>query len=115
MEFVVIARDGTDADAFDRRRSARPVHLEGIRPFVERGEIRIGGAILDDDGSMVGSVLLADFPTRADLDRWLEGDPYVTLGVWQQIEVHPFRTAVGAWFPGDRVASGGSTTGAPGP
>jgi uncharacterized protein len=103
MEFVVIARDGTDAEAKERRRSVRPAHLDGIRPFVERGHVEVGGAILDDEGDMVGSVLLVDFPTRVDLDRWLEGDPYVTQGVWQQIEVQPFRTAVGAWFAPDRA------------
>jgi hypothetical protein len=102
MEFVVIARDGTDPEAKERRGVTRPVHLDGIRSFVERGEITIGGAILDEDGDMVGSVLLADFATRADLDRWLESDPYVTEGVWQQVEVHPFRSAVGAWLPSDR-------------
>jgi uncharacterized protein YciI len=99
MEFVVIARDGTDEGAKDRRLATRPAHLNEIRPFVERGEVAIGGAILDDDGDMVGSVMLVEFPTRSDLDRWLESDPYVTQGVWEQIEVHPFRTAVGAWFP----------------
>ena len=26
-------------------------------------------------------------------------DPYVTDGVWREVEVTPFRTAVGAWQP----------------
>ena len=53
-----------------------------------------GGAILDDDGRMVGSVALVDFPSREDLDRWLATDPYVTEGVWRHIEVRPFRVAL---------------------
>ena len=99
MRYVVIARDGTDAEAKDRRASARPTHLEEIAPYVERGEVLVGGAILDDAGGMVGSVLLVDFASRADLDAWLEVDPYVTQRVWQDIEVHDFRPAVGAWVP----------------
>jgi uncharacterized protein len=48
---------------------------------------------------MVGSMLLLEFPARKDLDAWLVQDPYVTDGVWDEVEVHPFRTAVGAWQP----------------
>jgi uncharacterized protein YciI len=44
---------------------------------------------------------LADFPSREELDAWLDGDPYVTGGVWQEVEVAPFRVAVGSWMPDD--------------
>lgn len=97
MQFLVIARDGTDEGALDRRLQARPTHLEGIAPLVESGQVLVGGAILSASGDMVGSMVLADFPDRKDLDAWLENDPYVTQGVWREIEVTPFRTAVGAW------------------
>jgi uncharacterized protein YciI len=99
MQFVIIARDGTDPEAQARRQAVRPAHLEGIRPFVERGNILVGGAILNELSNMVGSVLMADFPTREELDAWLAGDPYVTDGVWQEVEVQPYRAAVGAWLP----------------
>ena len=59
----------------------------------------MGGAILDAAGAMVGSVILADFPSREELDAWLDHDPYVTGAVWQQVEVAPFRVAVGSWMP----------------
>jgi uncharacterized protein YciI len=48
---------------------------------------------------MIGSTVLAEFETRGDLDEWLRSDPYVTEQVWRSIEVHPFRSAVGAWIP----------------
>jgi uncharacterized protein YciI len=99
MRYVVIARDGTDAHAKDRRLRTRPAHLDGIERFVERGEILVGGAILDDEGNMVGSIVLADFTTRSELEAWLKADPYVTEGVWQEVEVRGFRPAVGAWLP----------------
>ena len=101
MQFVIIARDGTDPEAPTRRQTVRPAHLEGIRRFVERGNILIGGAILDEVGNMVGSVLVADFPTREELDAWLTRDPYVTDGVWKEVEVQPYRAAVGAWIRTD--------------
>ena len=59
-QFVVTARDGGDA-------AARPVHLRNIAPMVADGRIVLGGALLDDAGSMIGSVLVVAFfrPCRA--------------------------------------------------
>ena len=99
MQFLVIGRDGDDADAPARRARVRPVHLDFIQALVDRGQILIGGAILDASGAMIGSTLLVEFETREALDEWLASDPYVTGEVWRSIEVHPFRGAVGAWMP----------------
>jgi hypothetical protein len=99
MQYVVIARDGSDREAPERRSEVRPAHLDAIRTYVEEGNIAVGGAILDASDTMVGSVLLVDFPTREALDDWLSADPYVTSGVWRDVEVHPFRAAVGTWLP----------------
>lgn len=98
-QWLVIARDGTDPEAPARRRRAREAHLASVRPLVERGEFVAGGAILDEAGEMVGSAVMVDFPDRAALDAWLAADPYVTQGVWQRIEVRPFRLAVLATKP----------------
>jgi uncharacterized protein len=59
----------------------------------------VGGAILNEAGDMIGSMLLVEFADRADLDAWLDADPYVTEDVWREVEVTPFRSAVGAWQP----------------
>ena len=99
MQFLVTAKDGTDDDAIERRKRVRPTHLEGIAPLVEGGHVLVGGAILNEDGDMVGSMLLVDFEDRTGVDAWLARDPYVTDGVWKEIEVRPFRAAVGAWQP----------------
>lgn len=99
MQFVVVARDGTDDEAIDRRRRVRPTHLEAIAPLVVAGHVLVGGAILNEGEEMIGSVLLVDFPDRRALDAWIEADPYVTGGVWKEIEVSPYRAATGTWMP----------------
>lgn len=99
MQFLVIARDGTDEGALDRRQQTRPSHLGSIGPLVDAGNVLVGGAILSESGDMIGSMVLVEFPEREDVDAWLAEDPYVTEGVWREIEVTPFRTAVGAWQP----------------
>jgi uncharacterized protein len=93
-QFLVLAYDGTDEGAAARRAAVRPSHFEGIKPMVGKGEIRAAGAILDDAGKMVGSAIFAEFPSRAELDAWLENEPYVQQKVWQKVEVRPFRLAV---------------------
>ena len=93
-QFLVLAYDGADEGAISRRRAARPAHFEGIGPLVASGELLAAGAILDDAGKMIGSAVMAEFPSRAELDAWLARDPYVTQGVWQKIEIKPFRMAV---------------------
>ena len=94
MQFVVIAHDGEDPQAPGRRMKARPAHIEGAVQMKEDGSMLTGGAILDDDGNMIGSVMFVDFPSRTELDAWLASDPYVTGDVWRRIEVRPFRVAV---------------------
>ena len=93
-QFLVLAYDGTDTGAAERRRAARPGHFEGIKPMVEKGEIVFGGAILDEAGKMIGSAVFLEFPSRRELDAWLDREPYVQQRVWQKIEVKPVRVAV---------------------
>ncbi|MGK9169418.1 hypothetical protein KXR53_24095 [Inquilinus limosus] len=94
MQFLVIAKDGTDAEAPARRLAVREQHLAGARKQAEDGVMIAGGAILDDGGRMVGSAVIYDLPDRAALDALLAADPYVTGGVWRDIEIKPFRVAV---------------------
>jgi uncharacterized protein len=99
MQWLIIARDGRDAGAERRRLAARPAHLENAARLQARGHLLVGGALLDDDGRMIGSACVAQFATREELDQWLRTDPYVTGGVWQKIEVLPYRVAPHYEFP----------------
>jgi uncharacterized protein len=91
QQFVIIAYDGTDEGALQRRMHVREAHLENVRKLKAAGSFIEGGAVLNENGQMTGSVVLVAFPSRKELDAWLSADPYVTGGVWQQIEVKPFR------------------------
>jgi uncharacterized protein len=93
MQWLIVARDGEDAGAEARRLAARPAHLENAARLQARGHLLLGGALVDDAGRMIGSACVAQFATRAELDDWLRTDPYVTGGVWQDIEVTPYRVA----------------------
>lgn len=81
MEFLILGYDGTDDGAIERRLAARPAHLELASKFIADGTLLYGAAILNDSGKMIGSTLVCDFPSRAQLDAWLAVEPYVTCPV----------------------------------
>jgi len=93
MQFLLVAYDGTDPGAFERRMKVRPDHLEKIAVLKKRGEFLLGGAILDDNEKMIGSIIVYEFPDRAALDRSLENEPYIVNTVWKKIEIRPYRLA----------------------
>ena len=87
MQFLILGYDGTDAAALGRRLAVRPEHLALGDVLRDAGNFWYGAAITDDSGNMIGSVMFMDFPSREELDAWLEREPYVTGNVWQQVEV----------------------------
>lgn len=92
MQFLVIGRDGKDEKALERRMKARPAHFKIGDELLASRNMWYGCAILDDDGKMIGSMLLMDFPSRKQLDEWLKAEPYVTEKVWEKIEIHGSNT-----------------------
>jgi len=94
MQFMIVAYDGTDEDALNRRLAVRDSHIAGAIELKNKGNLIAGGAILDDSGSMIGSTTYVEFESRAELDAWLERDPYVTGDVWRDITITPIRLAV---------------------
>jgi uncharacterized protein len=93
MVYILTAFDGTDPGAPERRMKIRPDHLEKISYVKKAGNYLFGGAILNDSGEMIGSVIFYDVPDRAALDRILENEPYINGRVWEKIEIRPFRPA----------------------
>ncbi|MCU0292467.1 MAG: YciI family protein [Thermoanaerobaculaceae bacterium] len=89
MHFLILGHDGTDPNAPQRRLAVRAAHLALFKEMVEKGVFLYGSAILNDDGQMVGSMIVGDFPSRADLEsQWLVHEPYVVGEVWKKVEIH---------------------------
>jgi uncharacterized protein YciI len=93
MQFILLAYDGTDPGAFDRRMKSRPEHIEKIAKVKKAGKFLCGGAILNNEESMIGSMILYEVENRAELDKLLENEPYIYNKVWKRIEIRPFRLA----------------------
>ena len=92
MQFVVIGLDGTDSEAPARRAKVRQDHIDLGEELQQAGNMWYGAALLHDDGSMKGSMILVDFPSETELHAWLDKEPYVIGGVWKNITVHKSNT-----------------------
>ncbi|GLV53911.1 hypothetical protein KDH_07620 [Dictyobacter sp. S3.2.2.5] len=98
MEFIVMAYDATDEEALKRRLDIRPAHMAQGEKMLAEGKYRFGAALLNDEEKIIGSMIVADFASRDELNAWLEIEPYVTGHVWEKIEVTPCR--IGPRFGG---------------
>ncbi len=72
----------------ERRTAVRQAHLALGDKMEADGSRWYGAVLLDNDGQMIGSMAVMDFPSEKELRAWLDIEPYVTGKVWQELEVH---------------------------
>ena len=93
IQYIIEALDCTDAEGLSRRMAVREKHLAGASALRANGHYILGGAKLDDDGKMIGSTMVLQFPTQEDFDAYYAQEPYITGKVWGDIKVYKFRLA----------------------
>jgi len=89
QQFVILAYDATDADAINRRMAAREAHTAAMAQARAEGKMLCGAALLDDSGKMIGSNIIVNYESRAELDAWLAVEPYIVGKVWGEVKVIP--------------------------
>jgi len=80
-------------DYVERRRTLRAAHLTHARPYVERGELVLGGALTEPVDT---AVLLFRGDGPAVAERFAAADPYVQQGLVRGWRVRPWITVAGA-------------------
>ena len=90
MQFVIRAYDGEGM--LDKRMEVRPRHFEGMERMKEH--TLCAGGMLDEDGKMIGSLLVMEFQTREELNEYLANEPYVVENVWERIEVERMNVVI---------------------
>lgn len=93
-QYLVTGYDYTDEGAFDRRMNVRPHHIDNLKVLKEKGNYLIGGAMVDDQGKMIGSTMIMQFETEEELEAWKQGEPYITQKIWESVDIKPFKVAV---------------------
>ncbi|WP_163135101.1 YciI family protein [Agarivorans sp. Alg241-V36] len=95
MWYVIYAEDV--ANSLDKRKQARPAHLERLNTLLNEGRLLVAGpmpAIDAEDpaeAGFTGSTVIAEFESLADAKAWADADPYVAAGVYAQVSVKPFK------------------------
>ena len=95
MYYAIISEDV--ADSLESRLAARPDHLARLQQLKDEGRLLLAGphpAIDNEDpgsAGFIGSLVIAQFDDLDAARQWADADPYVTGGVYQQVQVKPFK------------------------
>lgn len=90
MQFAISALDGRNM--LEKRIEVRPRHLENMAKY--REHVVCGGALLDEEGKMKGSLLIMNFDSREQVDEYLDNEPYIREEVWQWVKVEPMNVVI---------------------
>jgi uncharacterized protein YciI len=87
MLFAVIRHDKPNSVGL--RQSERPKHLTYLEGVTDC--ITSGGALLDDKGQQIGSILIIDVADRAAAEHFAATDPYVEAELFATTHIAAFR------------------------
>jgi uncharacterized protein YciI len=80
--------------------AARPAHVERLVDLKNQGRLVIAGpnpAIDSSDpgeAGFSGSIIIAEFESLSDAQKWADQDPYILTGVYDSVSVKPFNKAL---------------------
>jgi len=95
MWYVIEGYDGDSAA--EGRRTARPAHLARLQALADAGRLLLAGPCpaidAEDPGAagFSGSLVVAEFASLEQARAWAEADPYMDAGVYDRVQVRPFR------------------------
>lgn len=95
MLYAIIGEDVPDSLA--KRAAVRPAHMVRIQELAAAGRIVLAGPFPAIDATdpgpagMTGSLIVGEFESLEAATAWIDGDPYVTEGVFARVTVKPFK------------------------
>jgi uncharacterized protein YciI len=82
---LLIDRPGTA----ELRIQVRPEHRAYLGKLADK--MAFAGPLTSEDGkTTVGSLLVMDFPSKADVEAWLSNEPFTKAGVYEKPIIHAF-------------------------
>lgn len=97
MIYVLYCEDSEQSLA--ARTLHRPAHLARLDQLQAEGRLLLAGPFpaIDSsdpgDAGFTGSLIVAEFPSLEDAERWAAADPFVRFGVYRNVTVRPFLQA----------------------
>lgn len=90
MFVVLMAKD--KPGALNIRTENRPAHLEYLK---STDLVAQAGPLLDDDGGMIGSLIVLDVPDMAAARDWAAIDPYAKAGLFAEVTLTHWNRVIG--------------------
>ena len=98
MWYVIIGHDAPGS--LDARLATRPAHVARLVALRDEARLLVAGPCpaidAEDPGpaGYTGSVVIAEFPSLEAARAWADADPYLAAGVYERVDVRPFRKAL---------------------
>ncbi|TVS11262.1 MAG: YciI family protein [Wenzhouxiangella sp.] len=98
MYYCIIGYDVEDSLA--RRSGARADHLDRLHGLCSAGRLLTAGPLPAIDSpdpgpaGFAGSLIIAEFSSMEEAQRWADADPYILSGAWSGTEVHPYKAVL---------------------
>ncbi len=95
MLYTIYATDS--AHSLEKRLANRPQHLARLQALQAEGRLILAGPMPAIDSvdpgpaGFTGSLIVAEFNSLEEAKTWANADPFVIAGVYQSVEVKPFR------------------------
>ena len=87
-------------NSLDKRLVNRPQHLKRLKLLRDEGRLLLAGPLPAIDSidpgpnGFSGSLIVAEFDSLIDAKKWADNDPFVQCGVYEKIEVKPFKKSL---------------------
>jgi uncharacterized protein YciI len=84
-------------DSLSKRQAVRTAHLARLQILQDEGRLILAGPFpavdSNDPGSagFTGSLIVAEFTSLQEAEKWIQADPFVAAGVYAQMTVKPFK------------------------
>lgn len=92
------AINATDSEnSLEKRLKIRPDHVARLQVLKDEGRLLMAGPYpaidAEDPGAagFSGSLIVAEFDSLEAAQTWADADPYTKAGVYQSVEVKPFK------------------------
>lgn len=94
MWYAILSED--ESGSLAKRAPTRPAHLQRLEALKHQGRLLLAGphpaidTTAPGPAGFTGSLVIAEFSSLTEAQRWAEADPYATAGVYARTTVKPF-------------------------
>lgn len=90
MLVALIAHDNPNST--DVRKDNRPAHLDYLK---SSDQVLQAGPFLNEEGQMIGSLIILDVPDMEAAQDWAENDPYAKAGLFKNVSLTHWNRVIG--------------------